>query len=185
MIRTRRLFGTGLVVVAIGMTTAVGVMAKGPRTGRGDLSGYQEIPTLSTPATGSIEVTIAPDDSSLSYVLTYEGFETDVTQAHIHLGRPAFSGGVMVFFCTNAAVPPAGIPAPPKCPVRGGTVTGTLTAADVFTGASAQGVTPGEFSEVLDALRIEAAYANVHTTRFPAGEIRGQILFHGAGSTLP
>ncbi len=183
MIRTRKLVGIGLVVAVVGVTTAVSVVAKGPRNGRADLSGFQENPTLSTPASGSLELTIAPDDGSISYVLSYEGFTTNVTQSHIHLGRPAINGGVMVYFCTNLTAP-TGVPTPQACPTRSGTVTGTLTAADVFTGASGQGVSPGEFEEFLNALREEAAYGNVHTTAFPGGEIRGQVLFHAIGAAI-
>jgi hypothetical protein len=88
----------------------------------------------------------------------------------------------MVFFCTNLA-PPAGVPVPPPCPLREGTVSGTLTAADVL-GPAGQGVVAGEFSEFLDALREEASYANVHTAEFGAGEIRGQLLFHANGAAI-
>lgn len=167
--------------VGLAATTAI-VAAKGPRQGHAELSGFQEIPTLSTPASGTLDLTIAPDDSSLSYTLSYEGFETNVQQAHIHLGLPAFNGGIMVFFCTNLT-PPANVPVPPPCPLTAGTVSGTLTAADVV-GPAAQGVTAGEFSEVLDALREEAAYANVHTARFTGGEIRAQVLFHAIGAAI-
>jgi hypothetical protein len=53
-------------------------------------------------------------------------------------------------------------------------VTGTVTAADVV-GPTGQGVSPGEFEEILDAMRAGVTYANVHTTKIPGGEIRGQI----------
>jgi len=33
----------------------------------------------------------------------------------------------------------------------------------------------GEFEEFVRALRNDSGYANVHTTAFPGGEIRGQI----------
>ena len=151
MLDARRVLGCTLVMGVVGITTVAVLMAAGPRNGRAEISGFQEIPTLSTSAGGSLDLTIAPDDSSIAYTLTYDGFDTNVLQSHIHLGRPAFNGGVMVFFCTNLA-PPAGVPIPPACPVRGGTVTGTLTAADVV-GPAAQGVAAGEFSEVIDALR--------------------------------
>jgi hypothetical protein len=178
----RRLLGGALVMGTVGIATVAVLMAAGPRKGRAEISGFQEIPTLSSPASGSLDLTIAPDDSSISYTLTYDGFTNNVTQSHIHLGRPAFNGGIMVFFCTNLA-PPAGVPIPPACPVRGGTVSGTLTAADVL-GPAAQGVAAGEFEEVLDALRSEASYVNVHSTTFPGGEIRGQVLFHANGAAI-
>jgi CHRD domain-containing protein len=180
--KTKKLLIAVPVMLALILAAIVIVRAAGPRQGRGDLSGYQEIPTLSTPASGSLHVTIGHDDESLEYTLSYDGFETDVTQSHIHLGRPAFNGGIMVFLCTNLA-PPAGVPIPPPCPARGGTVSGELTAANVV-GPTAQGVSPTEFDEVVQALRAEASYGNVHTTRFPGGEIRAQVIFHAQGAAI-
>jgi len=46
----------------------------------------------------------------------------------------------------------------------------------------AQGVAAGEFDEFVQALRAEAAYANVHTAAFGAGEIRGQVTFNRSDS---
>ena len=53
-------------------------------------------------------------------------------------------------------------------------MTGTWTAASVV-GPTAQNVTPGDFSAIISALNSNTAYANIHTTKFPAGEIRGQV----------
>ena len=180
--KTKKLLIAVPVMLALMLAAIVIVRAAGPRQGRGDLSGYQEVPTLSTPASGNLDVTISQDDESVSYTLSYDGFETDVLQSHIHLGRPAFNGGIMVFLCTNLA-PPAGAPLPPPCPVRGGTVSGEVTAADVV-GPTGQGVSPTEFGEFVKALRAEAAYGNVHSTRFPGGEIRAQVTFHAQGAAI-
>jgi hypothetical protein len=57
-------------------------------------------------------------------------------------------------------------------------VSGTITSADVI-GPAGQGIAPGEFDELVRALREGATYANVHTTLYPGGEIRGQIDGHG------
>jgi CHRD domain len=185
MMGVRKLSIAVIIVVAASLMTVAVARAAGPRKGHADLSGYQEVisggpSTLSTPATGSLDVTINKDGTALEYTLSYSGFETDVLQSHIHLGRPAIAGGIMVFLCTNLT-PPAGQPTPPPCPAREGTVSGELSMADVGGGANAQGVAPGEFAELIEALLAEAAYGNVHTTRFQAGEIRGQIGFHGKG----
>jgi hypothetical protein len=49
-----------------------------------------------------------------------------------------------------------------------------LTPANVI-GPAAQGVAPGEFAELVRAIRAGVTYANVHTTTHGSGEIRGQI----------
>jgi hypothetical protein len=110
-------------------------------------------------------------DQTLSFVLKYSGLVNPVTQAHIHFGKVHMAGGVMVFFCSNLASAPAGTQ---PCPANAGTVTGTLSAANVI-GPAAQGVPAGDFQAIVDALESETAYANIHSTVFPAGEIRGEI----------
>lgn len=179
MVRTYRL---SIAITALfTLTLALSVAAQsGNRKGHADLVGYQENPTLSSPATGTLDVQISKDGESLAYTLTYSGLPTNVRFSHIHIGRPAVNGGVVVFLCTNET-PPAGVPIPPACPQGGGTVSGTLSAADVLA-VTAQGIAVGEFSEVVQALQAEAAYGNVHTTQFGAGEIRGQVTFHRADS---
>ena len=138
------------------------------------LQGGEETPAVITGATGRFTLTIADGDASFDFELTYAGIEGGaVTQAHIHVGQPNVPGGIVVFLCTNLA-PPAGVPVPPPCPQVRGTVAGSRTAADVLA-QTTQGVATGELSAVLTAIRLGLAYANVHSTASPAGEIRGQI----------
>jgi hypothetical protein len=164
-------------IIAIAVTLAAGAAWANGRSHRNAfralLDGYQEIPTLSTTGHGLLVVHVAPNGSSIGYSLRYDELEGDVLQAHIHLGRTAFNGGVMVFLCSNLGNGPAGTPA---CPgPKGGQVSGTLDAASVVAGAAAQGVAAGELDEVIDALRNGASYVNVHTTLYAGGEIRGNI----------
>ena len=176
----RKLFVVGVALITALAAGAMVVRAAGPFKGRATLTGYQEVPTLSSPASGSFDVEISKDGTSLSYTLSYEGIATNVLFAHIHIGRPAINGGVMVFLCTNGA-PPAGVPVPPPCPQGGGTVSGTLTAADVLAVAN-QNVAANDFAAVVAALRAEAGYANVHSAANPGGQLRGQVLFSRADS---
>jgi hypothetical protein len=75
--------------------------------------------------------------------------------------------------------------AQPACPAAThGTITGTITAANV-TGPTNQGIAPGDLNSALEAVRDGVSYANMHTTMFPASEIRGQVRRgegHGEGS---
>jgi hypothetical protein len=57
-------------------------------------------------------------------------------------------------------------------------VSGVIVPSDII-GPAGQGIEPGEFEELVLAIRSGAAYANVHTTGRPGGEIRGQIHAHG------
>jgi hypothetical protein len=53
-------------------------------------------------------------------------------------------------------------------------VAGTLHAEDVI-GPGPQNIAAGDLASVERAIRNGAAYVNLHTPNFPAGEIRGQI----------
>ena len=128
---------------------------------------------------GTVSLNLHKGAGTVDYTLTYSNVGATppltgtVTQAHIHFGKARDSGGILVFFCTNLT-PPVGPPTPPKCPLNSGTVTGTLTKADVVL-ISGQNVVAGDFDALEDALTSNTAYANIHTTALGAGEIRGQI----------
>jgi hypothetical protein len=147
---------------------------------RADLVSFQEVPSISSPASGQFRGRIIKN-SSIEYKLSYKGLEADATQAHIHLGQEGVNGGIVVFLCQSATnMDPTGLA--PQCPLREGTVTGTITQANVTNRAAGQGIdgsdtgtSAPEFAEFLRAIRDEVTYANVHTTKFPSGEIRGQI----------
>jgi hypothetical protein len=97
-----------------------------------------------------------------------------VTQAHIHFGSPSQTGGISVFLCTNLGNGPAGTQA---CPPAPATISGTITPADVI-GPAAQGITAGQFAELIEAIRSGATYVNVHSSLYPGGEIRAQLGHH-------
>jgi hypothetical protein len=161
--------------VAAATATAVGGTAAfaggGSKPVRAWLTGYEEVPAVSTAANGRFEATVTPTADGLAYKLSYSGLEGDVTQAHIHFGQRGVAGAISAFFCSNLPSPPPGTQA---CPPSPGTVSGTIKAADVI-GPTAQGIAPGELPELLRALRAGVTYANVHSTKFPAGEIRAQL----------
>jgi len=138
------------------------------------LTGYEESPAVSTTGRGEIAATIDADGDVLQYTETFSGLQGTVTQSHIHVGQLGVNGSIVIFLCQTAANPdPTGLA--PECPQQG-TVTGTITPANVIAGATApQQLAAGDLAAVSAAIRAGAAYANVHTTVSPGGEIRGQI----------
>jgi hypothetical protein len=139
------------------------------------LSGYQEDPlVLSTTGTGTFIAWVDARNQEINYRLSYSSLEGTVTQAHIHIGGKAQSGGISTFLCANVGTPPAGTQA---CPPAPATITGTITPANII-GPAGQGVAPGEFDELIAAFRAGVTYVNVHSTLYPTGEIRAQLGHH-------
>jgi len=62
------------------------------------------------------------------------------------------------------------------CPSPSGTVAEVIRPAQVI-GLALQAFPAGEdgFDALLEAIRADAIYANVHTDKFGTGEIRGQL----------
>jgi hypothetical protein len=139
---------------------------------KASLTGYQEVPSVSTLAEGTFEAKSAGDWLSVDYTLTFSGLQAPVQQAHIHFAQPAVNGPIIIWLCGTAALPgPAGTP---TCP-QSGTVSGTFTTANVLASPATQQLAAGEIGEMISAMIAGSAYANVHTTASPGGEIRGQI----------
>ena len=142
----------------------------GSKHARGKLIGYQEVPSVSSHGSGEFEATIV-DNSRIEYKLSYRDLDAAAQQSHIHFGQRSVNGAISVFLCSNLGNGPAGTQA---CPAQPATITGTIVAANVI-GPASQGIAAGEFAELLAAIRAGKAYANVHTTLFPGGEIRAQL----------
>jgi hypothetical protein len=140
---------------------------------RARLNGFQETPSVSSTGFGEFRAKLV-EPEKLHFVFRYQDLEGGASLvAHIHFGQRSVAGGVTIFLCGGGTKPTA-------CPNVSGTVEGDITPADVTgsTGATAQGIEPGSFAEILRAMRAGYAYANIHTTRWMGGEIRGQINDH-------
>jgi hypothetical protein len=160
--------------IAGALTVVAAAVATGDRKIKEVLSGYEEVPALSTPGSGEFRAFVSKSGQRIHYQLRYGDLESAVTQAHIHFENATNNGAVVAFLCTNLGNAPAGSD-PPACPPGGGTVKGDLGPADVGPGAAGQGIAAGEFGELVDAIRAGATYVNVHSTERPGGEIRAQL----------
>jgi CHRD domain-containing protein len=140
---------------------------------RARLRGLNEVPPTTNRATASLIAEINADETAITFTLSFENLTANPAQAHIHFGPTKVNGGVMVFFCGGPK---------PACPAATtGTVTGTITAADIV-GPAAQGLPAapaGKFADVVRAIKTGNAYANIHNANFPGGEVRGQVIAFG------
>jgi hypothetical protein len=131
------------------------------------LNGFQETPAVSSTGYGDFDAELV-NDTTIHYVFRYAGLEGGNSLfAHVHFGERGVAGGVSYFLCGGSTKPTA-------CPNVEGTVEGDITPADVI-GPNGQGIEPGSFAEIVRAMQAGQSYANIHTTRWPGGEIRGQI----------
>lgn len=160
----------GLLAVAATMAFATG---SGGKKFSAKLNGYNEVTSKSTVARGTFTATVVGNE--IHYRLSYSNLETPALFAHVHFSQPHVNGGISFFLCGGS--PPQSDK--PACPPTSGTVTGVIDAADIIgpgePGPNDQGIEPGSLSEAIRAMRAGATYANVHSQRFPGGEVRGQI----------
>ena len=138
---------------------------------RAKLMGFQEVPVVSTEASGTFEAVISPNGDAIDYDITYTGIQGTVTQSHMHVGQRSVNGGIVLWVCGTTGTPGPG--GTPPCPSPNGHFAGTWMAGNVQTVAAQQ--LGGDIGEVITAIRAGNAYMNVHSNLSPGGEIRGQI----------
>jgi hypothetical protein len=121
------------------------------------------VPVVSD-AQGQAIFHLSKDGESLSYKLITANIE-NVTQAHIHIGAPGTNGGVIVWLYPDGP-PPQLIPGRSDGILAEGTITSANLVGDLAGGALA---------DLVELLNTQMAYVNVHTSQYPAGEIRGNF----------
>lgn len=125
------------------------------------LLGSLETPPNTSPATGTAMVDFVTASNDLTYSVTFSNLEAGAALAHIHFGAPGVAGPVILPLNLDGA---AGS--------TSGSFSGILTASD-FMPSPANGL--NVFQDVINALFAGNMYVNVHSSLFPAGEIRGQL----------
>lgn len=136
-------------------------------TFKATMNAAQEVPAVTSPATGTFTATLDTSTNVFTYDVTFTGLTANVTAGHIH--GPAAAGannGTTINFATLAG-------ATFTVGATAGTAHGTTTlnAANQITAT----VNGDSLKKLLFA---GLTYANIHTaapTGFAAGEIRGQI----------
>lgn len=133
------------------------------------LSGANEVPAVTTTATGS--ATLSVTGAAITYTVNVTNL-TNAVVAHIHVAPAGENGPVRLNLCGTGAPEPA-------C------TSGTGVLATGTNGVTV-GAPPITFDSLLSALRTGGAYVNVHTNAAgctpgqagcnPGGEIRGQVV---------
>jgi len=109
------------------------------------LSGANEVPSVTTTATGMALIRITADNKLYSRVTVSNLESADaLSAAHIHTGAAGTNGGVILGLCSSAA---------------------DFGVTKIFSPTTA----------VLNSVKNDAVYVNVHSTMRPSGVIRGQI----------
>ncbi len=114
----------------------------------GNASGAQEVPAVTTTASGTLSGTFNVNTNELQWAISWNGLSGDVVAAHFH--GPAAAG-------TNA---------PPVIPIN---ITTSYGSSGSLTGTEILDAT------VEGYLKAGTLYYNLHTATYPDGEIRGKV----------
>ena len=133
------------------------------------LSGANEVPPRATNGTGTATVILDDVAGKVTITLSFSGLSAAVTGAHIHCcAAPGANASVVVPFDSFLTL-------------SADKTSGSLTSFS-FTLVPAGGLT---VAQIIDGLKSGLAYVNVHTSTFPGGEIRGQLVAAGAAVPEP
>ena len=130
------------------------------------LTGANEVPPVETEAFGFAvfrvgvdeRSRVGPDEWRVDYWLFVADVE-NVEESHVHKGPPDLNGNVVTYLFGPAQEPVT---------KTGLLSSGTLTDDDVIWPLT-------DVAGMVEQMRAENVYVNVHTTEHPTGEIRGQI----------
>ena len=141
-------------------TISTSAGAPGGATYTADLGGGNEIPALTTAASGTLTLTVAADRSSVDYVLKVNSI-ISLTVARLHEGQ-AGATGATVFTIYGG-------------PTKSGLYSGTI-ARGSFTAADLAGPLKGKtIDDLVGLIGADSLYLNVGTQAHIQGEIRGQL----------
>jgi hypothetical protein len=123
------------------------------------LAGANQVPAVMSDGTGVAKFNFSNDGSSASFQVNVDGI-ADVRFAHIHFAKAGANGGVIFALRMDKVVGPvSGIYA--KGEIAAMKLSGQLLGGDLFI--------------LREAFRTGNAYVNVHTNKFPPGELRSQV----------
>ena len=144
---------TIFLTVSLSMAAAQGVF-------KAKLSGKEVVPAVETKAMGEADFTLSKDGKELTYILKLMDIE-NVSAAHIHAAMAGKNGG-----------PVAGLFAGPK---KEGMFSGEIAKGTIMDKDLIGPLAGKTIGDLVKLIKDGGAYINVHTDKYPDGEVRGQI----------
>lgn len=138
------------------------------------LSGAAEIPPNASTAIGTATITYSPGASTMIVSTSFSGLTGTTSVAHIHCCTPVAgtsNAGVATQTPTFAGFP-AGVSAGTYANTFDMTVASSYNASFV----TASGSVEQALVRLLEGMGNGTAYFNIHSTVFPGGEIRGNLV---------
>lgn len=145
-----------LVVLAAFFAVSTGYAAE--HSFKAKLTPKEEVAKPDVKSSGKAEFKLSKDGKELIYKLHVKDV-VDVSAAHIHVGKKGENGPPIVGLFSGG---------------KKGKFSGVLSEGKV-SGNDLMGDYKGKFDELVKLLRSGDTYVNVHTDKYPDGEIRGQI----------
>lgn len=150
----RKLYLVGLSLIVVYVVVGANVAQAFRLNFAAHLSGEEEVPDVDTDALGIVRMVFDPDANRLKYRLIVANI-LKVVAAHIHAGAIGENGPVLATLFSGTTT---------------GRVNGVLASGEVpLTGKPL----------LIKAMMEGITYINVHTSEYPSGEIRGQIMENG------
>ena len=156
----KRALHVGAAMVAAALVSAAAASAQ-VVVATATLGAGEETPILLSGAAGTAEVAIDTVAKEFAITLRVVNIPTTTTAGHIHVGPKGIAGPVVIDF--------------PGISGRLGDFVTTFRVGEAsFRPAAAIGINTIE--DVIQAVVNGNAYVNIHTTTYPGGEIRGQLV---------
>ena len=144
-------------LLVVGLAT-VGFAAE--KSFKATLSGGEGVPAVKTMAKGEATFTLSKDGKELSYNVMVSDIE-NVTAAHIHMGKMGKNGPPVASIDTKGK--------------KTGKFSGTIAEGKITEKELMGSLMGKNVKDLVKQIKMGNAYLNVHTDKYPDGEIRGQI----------
>jgi len=167
----------GLVNAQLSLVVANNSQTLYSETFTANLTEDQEVPRTHASSTGQAHFFIRNDGAGIDYTIQASNLTSQVIGMHLHCARVGENGPVVVplmgttssmISTTSSSIQIA---------------TSSILASDIQTAGMQCSPNIQTLSHLAQAMREGSMYINIHTSNFPAGEIRGQLMRSLATST--